>query len=272
MKKTVLSLLILFLLLSACAKMNKPNPVNPNASKQNMEPADHVISHRGASFEAPEHSLAAYDLAIAYGSKYIEQDLVISADGTLYVSHDLSPVQFNGDDTPYENLSDQEIDALRAPDGRSVLRMSDVFERYGDSVNYVIELKRGMKEIESFVKLVRESGLEDRIVLQSLDIKVLILLEKYFPNMPKIFLTMEQKKLERALGISCVDIISPSYDLMTEQNCEMVHAAGKQFSAWTLDYPDIIKTAITLGVDIYFTNDTNLALQLEAEYRRSPDE
>ena len=47
-----------------------------------------VIAHRGASGERPEHTLAAYALAIQQGADFIEPDLVISRDGVLLCRHD----------------------------------------------------------------------------------------------------------------------------------------------------------------------------------------
>lgn len=47
-----------------------------------------VIAHRGASGDRPEHTLAAYALAIEQGARIIEPDLVPSADGVLYCRHD----------------------------------------------------------------------------------------------------------------------------------------------------------------------------------------
>jgi len=47
-----------------------------------------VIAHRGASGERPEHTLAAYDLAIAQGADVIEPDLVPTRDGHLVARHE----------------------------------------------------------------------------------------------------------------------------------------------------------------------------------------
>ncbi|MEQ7155686.1 glycerophosphodiester phosphodiesterase [Brevundimonas aurifodinae] len=47
-----------------------------------------VIAHRGASGERPEHTRAAYDLAIDQGADFIEPDLVMSRDGHLIVRHE----------------------------------------------------------------------------------------------------------------------------------------------------------------------------------------
>jgi glycerophosphoryl diester phosphodiesterase len=47
-----------------------------------------VIAHRGASAYRPEHTLAAYSLAIAMGADYIEPDLVSTRDGVLVARHE----------------------------------------------------------------------------------------------------------------------------------------------------------------------------------------
>ncbi|NBB51752.1 glycerophosphodiester phosphodiesterase [Rhizobium sp. CRIBSB] len=47
-----------------------------------------IIAHRGASGERPEHTRAAYELAIAQGADFIEPDLVMSRDGVLIVRHE----------------------------------------------------------------------------------------------------------------------------------------------------------------------------------------
>jgi glycerophosphoryl diester phosphodiesterase len=57
----------------------------PVASDRKM-----LIAHRGASAYAPEHTLAAYRLALDQGADYVEQDLQISKDGVLVCLHDLT--------------------------------------------------------------------------------------------------------------------------------------------------------------------------------------
>ena len=51
-------------------------------------PGPWVIAHRGASGYRPEHTLAAYQLAIAQGADYIEPDLVSTKDGVLVARHE----------------------------------------------------------------------------------------------------------------------------------------------------------------------------------------
>lgn len=60
----------------------RPEPLKPLTKKPI------VIAHRGASADRPEHSLAAYRLAIAQGADFIEPDLVITKDGVLVARHE----------------------------------------------------------------------------------------------------------------------------------------------------------------------------------------
>jgi glycerophosphoryl diester phosphodiesterase len=48
------------------------------------------VAHRGASAYAPEHTLAAYRLAIEQGADFVEQDLAVTSDGVLICLHDAS--------------------------------------------------------------------------------------------------------------------------------------------------------------------------------------
>jgi glycerophosphoryl diester phosphodiesterase len=47
-----------------------------------------VIGHRGASGYRPEHTLAAYELAISQGADFIEPDLVLTKDGVPIARHE----------------------------------------------------------------------------------------------------------------------------------------------------------------------------------------
>ena len=57
----------------ALADIDRPNGRRPDTPI--------VIGHRGASGYRPEHTLAAYRLAIRLGADYIEPDLVSTKDG-----------------------------------------------------------------------------------------------------------------------------------------------------------------------------------------------
>ncbi|MGH8728369.1 MAG: glycerophosphodiester phosphodiesterase family protein, partial [Burkholderiales bacterium] len=56
--------------------------------KPNKKIVPIVIAHRGASGYLPEHTLAAYAIAILQGADFIEPDLVMTKDGHLIARHD----------------------------------------------------------------------------------------------------------------------------------------------------------------------------------------
>lgn len=88
-----------------------------------------LIAHRGASGYLPEHTLAAYELAITQGADYIEPDLVMSKDGVLLARHEplLARVELEADGR-----------IKRGADGRPLLHRTDTssnvweLEKYAD--------------------------------------------------------------------------------------------------------------------------------------------
>ena len=58
------------------------------ASPKRAEASPLVFGHRGASGYRPEHTLAAYDLAIRQGADVIEPDVVSTKDGVLVARHE----------------------------------------------------------------------------------------------------------------------------------------------------------------------------------------
>lgn len=63
-------------------------PAEPTVLKPYTKPT--LIAHRGASFDAPEHTLPAYELALKHGADYVEPDLQVTKDGVLVCLHDLT--------------------------------------------------------------------------------------------------------------------------------------------------------------------------------------
>src|SRR5512145_482087 len=72
-----------------------------------------VIGHRGASGYVPEHTLAAYALAVLQGADFVEPDLVSTKDGHLIARH--------------ENVLDETTDVADHPEfaGRRTTKVLD---------------------------------------------------------------------------------------------------------------------------------------------------
>src|SRR3954451_4574005 len=77
-----------------------------------------VIAHRGASAYAPEHSFAAYDLALVQQADVLELDVRSTADGELVLVHDPTLLRIAGDPRGVEGLTGAaiaELDAATRP-------------------------------------------------------------------------------------------------------------------------------------------------------------
>jgi glycerophosphoryl diester phosphodiesterase len=87
--RKLLMLSLTALVLSACGGGSSHHD-SSTPSVDPLQPLDKpiVISHRGASGYLPEHTLAAYELAIKMNADYIEPDLQTTSDGVLVAMHD----------------------------------------------------------------------------------------------------------------------------------------------------------------------------------------
>src|SRR4051794_24480489 len=99
-----------------------------------------IVAHRGASAAAPEHSLLAYDLALAQGADAIELDLRETADGELVVLHDATLQRPTADPRAIASLSSAALESLPAAPRPPLFRA--VLERYGRRTRYLVELKQ----------------------------------------------------------------------------------------------------------------------------------
>ena len=56
----------------------------------------YIIAHRGASFDAPENTLAAFRLAWDEGADGVEGDFMLTADGQIVCFHDVDTQRVAG--------------------------------------------------------------------------------------------------------------------------------------------------------------------------------
>ena len=79
----VVSCIAALTLCSAHASLIEMTTQTPSSKNKPL-----LIAHRGASGYAPEHTPAAYELAIKQGADFVEQDLQVTKDGVLICLHD----------------------------------------------------------------------------------------------------------------------------------------------------------------------------------------
>lgn len=208
------------LLLLPIATLAEAGQDSELAARQGI-PYPAVIAHRGASFDAPESTAAAYLLARDLGADYLELDLQRSKDGVLVAVHDEN-LQRTSDvvqrfperqDSPVSAFTVAELKSLDAgswfnqayPErarerfkGLQILTLDevmDIAEGHPDKrPGLYIETKepRFFPGIEADLKarLQARGWLDNpgRVVLQSFDRNSLTLLHQHMPQVPKVLL------------------------------------------------------------------------------------
>jgi len=182
-----------------------------------------VVAHRGASAYAPEHTLAAYRLAIEQGADYVEQDLAVTRDGVLICLHDESlerttnveevfPDRGTVDEatgrrqwlaTDFTLADIKRLDAGSWFDRRFAAERVPTWEEavatVGTAAGLYPELKtpalyraRGVNMARVFADSLRALGLAARppgaLIVQSFDDRTLRDLADMFPRIPRTFL------------------------------------------------------------------------------------
>ncbi len=185
-------------------------------------PSKALVAHRGASAYAPEHTLAAYRLAIAQGADYVEQDLAVTRDGILICLHDESLERTTNVEEVFPDrasvdpvtgarrwlavdftLADiKRLDAGTWFDPRFAAERVPTWEEavaaVGDAAGLYPELKtpalyrtRGVDQTALFIQSVARLGLTaraNRLIVQSFDPEPLRDLARALPSLPRTLL------------------------------------------------------------------------------------
>jgi len=138
-----------------------------------VNPPFRIIAHRGASAYAPENTLAAFQLAVDMGVREIELDVQLSLDRQVVICHDLSLERY-GYPGLVESMKWADLEALDMGSWFSpflyanerMLRLEDLFERYGSRVTYHIEIKGRNPELpQRMCRLVERFGLQQQVIV-----------------------------------------------------------------------------------------------------------
>lgn len=128
-------------------------------------PAVLNIAHRGASKLAPEHSLAAYELALQQGADVLELDLRLTRDGALVVAHDRTLERTLGVDAAIADLTLAELERIAG--GRAPLRLDLVFGHF-PSARFNLELKdEDPAAARALASLIRQRAVSQRVLVAS---------------------------------------------------------------------------------------------------------
>jgi glycerophosphoryl diester phosphodiesterase len=197
-----------------------------------------IVAHRGASSEAPENTLAAFERAIELAADMIEFDVRRASDGRLVISHD--PIR-----EPAPELPTLE-DALRVTQGR---------------IQLDVELKEPGCESDAIDLLLRYFPL-DEFCITSFLTPVLRETRATHPDIRTgLIFAIWNDSVRAACQSTDADLLVARYSLL--QAAEQI---GKPVFVWTVDDPKLMRTLLESPlVEGIVTNNPRQALAIRRE-------
>ncbi|WP_338216643.1 glycerophosphodiester phosphodiesterase [Companilactobacillus muriivasis] len=224
-----------------------------------------IFSHRGSPYNNPDHSFSGYNQAIKDGTQYIEQDVWLSKDNKLYVSHDDNLKKSTGHNVTISTSNSSKIDKVKLHNGEKIHQLKDVFKRYGKKVHYIIETKKNAGDNtdteKALIKELKNHKMTNNIIMQDESLPGIEAVHKALKNVPTLWLldsvTERQYSEQIENAPRYIKFISIKLDQWTPKLVKLAHKNGFKTNGWILNtYNDNYTALNTLKLDSVFTNNT----------------
>ncbi|MFD3509907.1 glycerophosphodiester phosphodiesterase [Nocardia sp. NPDC058666] len=234
-----------------------------------------VVAHRGASAAKPEHTLAAYELALQEGADGVECDVRLTRDGHLVCVHDRT-IDRTSDATGL--VSELTLDELRdtnfgtEDEPQSVLALSDLIGLVLDwrtrPTKLFIETKHPVRygalvenkvlaELQRFGIATPASADHSRAVVMSFAATAVWRIRRAAPLLPTVLLGESSRFLGGGAATTVgATAVGPSVKTLREhpELVDKAAAAGRATYCWTVDDPEDVTLCADLGVSWVATN------------------
>jgi glycerophosphoryl diester phosphodiesterase len=227
-------------------------------------PKVEIIAHRGASYLAPENTLASAKLAWELGADAVEADIYLSKDNKIIVSHDANTRRTTGNDYIIkETMSDtlRKLDAGSFKDikykGEKLPFLQEVIQTVPAGKELVIEIKCGSEVLPFLKEEVNKYGKNVKITYISFDFQTIISTKKVFPEYPCYWLCSNKELLEKNISQvsgSGLNGISLNYNIIDKSVASRAKEMNLELFSWTVDNPEEAARLISLGVKGITTN------------------
>jgi glycerophosphoryl diester phosphodiesterase len=242
-----------------------------------------VVAHRGASASRPEHTLAAYDLALKEGADGVECDVRLTRDGHLVCVHDR---RLDRTSSGAGLVSTMTLDKLRELEYGAWHRSWRADGTHGDTglltldalVELVLDWKRPVKIfvetkhpvrygalVESKVlALLQRFGIaapasadRSRAVVMSFSAAALWRVRRSAPLLPTVLLGTSYRYLGSSAATAVgATAVGPSLATLREhpELVDRAAAQGRALYCWSADYLDDVRFCRDVGVAWLATN------------------
>lgn len=164
-----------------------------------------VIAHRGASFAAPENTMAAFEAAKEIGADGFETDVQLTKDGKMVIHHNYT-IDANSDGSG--KVSDMTLEELKKFDfgfwkgkefaGERILTLKECLKEAEKFSVVNVELKapmdRSIPYVRQVAKEIKDAGLVDKIIVSAFDHTLLRDIKKILPQIRVGALTLPPVK------------------------------------------------------------------------------
>jgi glycerophosphoryl diester phosphodiesterase len=218
------------------------------------------IAHRGASYLAPENTVAAANLAWELGADAVEVDVFLSLDNRVMVIHDKDTKRTAAGkknmaikDSPSLVLRDLDVGSWKDAKfkGEKIPFISEIIKTVPEGKTLVIEIKAGSEIIPHLKREIEKSGKIDQIVFISFGWETILDTKKEFPDNKCYWLSSSKQglktKIEEAAKAG-LEGINLHYNIVDEEVMQMAAAHNLEVLVWTVNDPAIAKKMTDLGV------------------------
>jgi len=240
-------------------------------------PRPTLFGHRGCRGEAPENTLAAFEVAARAGADGIEIDVRPCRDGSLVVMHDPTLERTAGDRRSVAALSLGELSAVRS-EGEPIPTLDETLEfcrRRGLALN--VELKRDVPSRPRAVLAAARTLLRHKpghgVVVSSFDPLMLAAFRVLAPEIPTALLLEPDsarkhghERLARFLGLA----VHPDRAMVTPERLRRWREESLRVAVWTVNEPDELRRLCRLGVDGLISDNPALARSVIDEELAGP--
>lgn len=235
-----------------------------------------VLGHRGASFDAPENTLAAFELARRQGADGIELDTTLSRDGVPVVIHDLTLDNTTNGTGPVRDLDLRALKALDAGShfdvefkGERIPTLDEALETAGPDMTINIELKTSSWRADGLeqavLRVIRHHGASSQVIVSSFNPVALRRFRALAPEIPIGYLYSPDEPPYLRYGWLMLGVPHqarhPYHAMIDARYMMWARRHGYRVNTWTVDDPDRIRELRDLGVHAIITNRPALALE-----------
>jgi len=227
-----------------------------------------IIAHRGASFIAPENTLASAKLAWELKADAVECDIYLTKDNQVVVMHDGNTKRTTGKSF---KISETTSDVLRTLDagswkdskyqGEKIPFLEELIATVPFGKKLVIEIKCGMEVFPALKEVVSKSGKKDRLIFIAFDWETILAAKKMYPENACYWLSSSSADVQAKMSEVAkygLDGINLSNKIVDQETVEKAKDLGFGVLSWTIDDPEEVKRLVGLGVVAITTNRPDL--------------